>query len=520
MTVSKPPLKSESSALNKEIASIGKNSSVYLIGQILSRAVGFFMIPLYTRFISPTNYGVMEMIEILTGSIAMIVSINISDSLPRFYYAEKDEETRNKIISTSILGLGLIGLPIVLFFLLTSKYLAFLIADEAKYTFYLQISIVTCWFGILCEIGYTYLRMKYMAKTFVLITMANLALALSLNIYFIIFLNLDILGVFYSTLITQGLTALILTIWILKGVPLQLSIHFLKKLIAFGLPLVPSRIGLSLGFVSNRFFLRWFGASDPVSALALVGLFSLGHKFGAIVNRFITIPFNSFWGPRRMELLLSVSDSSESRETVAGICTYSTMISLYFALILSSGIENIIEIMADPSYKNSHIIVPFVALSYVALGLETHFSAGILQLRKTTSATFISLLSLAIILLWNYIFIPIYGIYGAVTSNLAGFAVRCILTYLVSQRLYHIPFEIRRIMVLFLAACILYFLSQLVVATSPYVTMLLRISVAASYPLALFFIGFYHEKELIFAGQCLQKIRTHTKALCNIKVSS
>ncbi len=301
-----------------------------------------------------------------------------------------------------------------------------------------------------------------------------------------------------------------LSLSILKKIHLRVSLPILWQLIKFGLPLVPSRIGSMLGFVSNRFFLRWFGSTDPTIALAQVGLFSLGHRFGVIINRFVNVPFNSFWGPRRLDLLLSNNPSA--KETVARICTYATMLSIYFALLLSSGIESLIEIIAHPSYRGAHLVVPFVALSYVALGLERHFTTGILYRRKTIWSTYISVLALCVILVWNYLFVPKYGLTGAATSNLAGFVVRVTLVYIVSQRLYPIPFELGRIALMFITAFVLYVASQALVFSSPYVTFLVRTSFVGLYPFVLFILRFYKEGELEFVGHFIRKGHKVTEA--------
>ncbi len=391
----------------------------------------------------------------------------------------------------------------VLFFIFFSNYISLIILDSPEYQYYLQLMIASVWVGLLCEIGFTYLRMRYLAKIFVSVTITQLALALGLNIYFIVYLRLDILGIFYSTLITQTLVALVLTFGILRKVGTSVSLSLLKDLIAFGLPLVPSRISLMLGFVSNRFFLRWFGAADPIVALTNVGLFSLGHKFGVIINRFVNSPFNAFWNPRRMELLLS--DAHAAKETTARVCTYATMVSLYFALLLSSGIESLIEIMADSSYYGAHIVVPFVALSYVALGLESHFSTGILYVRKTSWLSYVSILAIIVILVWNYFFVPIYGLYGAATSNLAGFSVRLVLIYIISQRLYKIPFEIKRIVLMFGVSILLFLISQMITFDSTYLTFVSRLAFVGLFPIYLFLFNFYKEGELEMVGTLIDK---------------
>src|SRR4051794_4182593 len=103
-----------SSSLRNEVLSVGKHSLVYVVGQAISRAVGFFMIPVYTHFLAPSNYGAMEMIEILTGAFLMVLSLGITDGMSRFYYAEKDITARDQIISTIIIGFGVLGLPLLL----------------------------------------------------------------------------------------------------------------------------------------------------------------------------------------------------------------------------------------------------------------------------------------------------------------------------------------------------------------------------------------------------------------------
>src|SRR5438105_3195276 len=180
------------SALHKEVLSVGKHSLIYVVGQAISRAVGFLMIPVYTSYIAPSNYGAMELIEIVTAACLMIISMGVGDGMSRFYYAEKDPAERRRVISTVILGFGFLGLPLVLLLMALSRWICLGILEDDVYAFCLQIAIAAAWFGMLCEVGYTYLRMRYQARQFVIITTTQLVAALSLNVYFIVFLKLAI----------------------------------------------------------------------------------------------------------------------------------------------------------------------------------------------------------------------------------------------------------------------------------------------------------------------------------------
>src|SRR5262249_22203059 len=155
--------------------------------------------------------------------------------------------SRNQVISTIILGFGALGLPLVLLLLVCAPALSSLILEDTRYRECLQIAIAASWFGMLCEVGFTYLRMLYLAKTFGAITTAQLGAALALNVYCVVYLQWDVLGIFYSTLVTQAAPGSLLSILILRQVGWHISFDLVRRLLAFGLPLVPPQIGLMLG---------------------------------------------------------------------------------------------------------------------------------------------------------------------------------------------------------------------------------------------------------------------------------
>jgi len=482
------------SAVHREVISIGRTSTWYMIASGLHRSIGFFMIPIYTRFISPTNYGAMDLITILAGSIAVFISLGVSESMARLYYAEPEENQRNRVISTVIIGFGLIGLPIVIVFLLLANYIAMIVSSSEEYVFYMRIAIASVWFAMFIEISYTYLRMLYKAKLFFVITTAQVVIALLLNIYFVVILKLDILGIFYSTFITQSVSSILLVAYMLKNVGFCFSRKYLRRLINFGLPLVPSQIGIILTNASNRFFLRWFGNPDPLIALANVGILSLAQKFGVVLHSFITTPFISFWAPRRTQLLLS--KESDAKHTIARICTYAALITNYAALVLSAGIESIIKIMADQEYWSASEIVPLFALAYVIFALEPHFMAGLIYKEKTGPVTFIGIVALLIILIWNYFLIPEFGIYAAATSNLIANIFRSISIYVISQNVYKVPFEMVRLLKILVVALAMFYTSKLIKLESNYLNLTMRTGFVMLYPFCLYFVGFYEKGEL------------------------
>jgi O-antigen/teichoic acid export membrane protein len=494
------------SPFKKEITVIGKHSMVYFIGQALSRAVGFFMIPVYTRFIAPSDYGIMELVGIIAGGLSILISMSVSDSLSRFYYAQREKSEQNIVVSTAIFGFAVCGIPVVMLFIYLDQFFSTLVLESTEYSLLFLIAFLTGWFGLLIDAGTSYLRICYYSKLFVITSTSQLASALCLNIYFVVFRQLGILGILYSNLITSAIFGLALSLGVIIAVKPHFSLTKFIQLVKFGLPLVPSRIGLSFGFLSNRFFLQRF------ATLSDLGLFSLGFNFAVIISRFINTPLNMFWGPRRLELLLS--EEQNSQRIVARVCTYNVFLSIFAALILSVSIKDIIELIADPSYWGAHKIVPVIALTMVVAGLENHMNAGILISKRTSLISYFGVISLFVILAWNFFFIPVYGVWGAATANLAGNILRLILIYLTSQRLYPLPFELSRIMKLFLASFLMFAFAIVcpIKATPPLLGLLLKLIFVSLYPFLLYLLRFYDQGEILQFKKIISSLSRNT---CN-----
>lgn len=267
----------------------------------------------------------------------------------------------------------------------------------------------------------------------------------------------------------------------------------LKRLLGFGLPLVPSVVTLQLSNYLNPLLIRWMLAGDPTFVLAQVGLFAAGQKIGVVVNRFVTVPFNAFWRPRRMELVMQ--DNPEVKRILARICTYATLGSAQIAVLLSVSVENLLQLCVDPRYWGAYRVVPLIALAYVVLGLEHHFSVGMFYARKTIWATWIGLLSLLIMVLVNLALLPSMGILAAALSSLIGISVRVALVLVVSQRLYPIQFELRRLAWLLASCVILFGVSCFVQFDSVPLTLLARLACGSALLPLLWMGGFFWPEE-------------------------
>ena len=146
--------------LKEILKKIGQHTLIYSVGNILSRMIGFFMIPVYTHYLTPGDYGVIELLDLTTYFISMVIGVGMSHAILRFYYEYQDQEQRNQVISTAfIFTLGILVLALAVLYPLSQR-ISQLIFGTVQYRPYLQIIFATMCLGILIELALSYVRAK------------------------------------------------------------------------------------------------------------------------------------------------------------------------------------------------------------------------------------------------------------------------------------------------------------------------------------------------------------------------
>jgi len=452
---------------------LARHSLIYGFGNLLNGIASFLLLPVYTRFLTPHDYGIKELVGLTTDVIGILMATAISSAVYRFYFEYESEEDRFEVISSAILAIASIGLMGLTGLFALSKPLAAVVLDSPELSHFFMISFCSMWFQSLNGISYDYLRATQRSLQFIMYSFGKLILAIILNIYFICFLKIGVLGVLLSTLITSILMTLLLTAPLLRKTGFRISRNKIVEMVRFGLPMIISQMGAFVVHLSDRFFIKNY------CSIADAGLYSLGYRFGALPANFISAPFNQIWMPRRFELC-----KQEGAERIFGRCLAVSMLT-----------REVLELISDPSYWSASGIVPIVALATTIFTFHYHFNIGILIEKKTKYLAYINSSNAVIVIALNFLLIPTFGIYGAAVATLIAFMYKATLTYWLGSRYYSIHFEFDRITHLLLVAVALFAISfviqfDLIIARITLKTMLL-----ICYPIILFYTSFFTNSE-------------------------
>lgn len=468
------------------IKNIAHQAFLYGIGSALTRLTGFILIPVYARYINPAEFGILAIFLLVMSILQILYGMGIHAAFLRFYYDCKTGLQKRKLMGTVIIFLLLMSIIFSFILLLNQRWILKVIFDTEQYEYHFSILILNIVFELFFLSFLELLRAKEMPLKYIIFSVNKFILSLLLNILFIIYYKRGFLGVLEGGMLASLVSLIFIYFNQMKSVKVSLNYSTLKEMMKYGLPFVPANLCSLILTSSDRYLLKMF------SSYSEVGLYSMGYKFGLIINIFLIMPFNLAWPTQ----IINISKKENAKEIFAKVMTYVILIATLCSVSLIVFIQDIYKIVLTPEYFASYSIVQFIAFSYVFQGIYCVGILGMFIRKKTKPQLVIFSIAAILNLVLNFIFIPRWGMHGAAIATFLSYLVIPILTYYYSQKLYKVEYEYIRIVKIFFSAVVVislnHFANDIVFLTSFYGKFLLILLFSAILTLT----GFFDEKEI------------------------
>ncbi|HYR51619.1 MAG TPA: oligosaccharide flippase family protein [Candidatus Dormibacteraeota bacterium] len=477
-----------------------KHTSIYTVGNLTNKAVGFLMIPIYTHFLSPREYGIMDMLDLTIVLVGMLVGMGIGTAVFRFYYSSNDDKERREVIGSALLFNTLVAGVVGLVIIVASKQASEILFRASGYAFYIQLAILAFWVGTIGDVCRTYLRVQERSVLYVVASIGQLLVGLSLNIYFIAFRHMGVLGFLLSTLISNLLASVILLARTVSEIGFSFSVFKVRQMLGYGMPFVLSGLGLFILNFADRYFLNAY------AGLSAVGVYALGYKFGFMINVLVVAPFLQMWQAQ----MFVVEKEANAPAIYVRMFEYFAALIVFAVLGVSIFIKDILRVMAGPEYFSAYQIVPIVALAYVFNGWAQYFRLGMLLTRRTGPIAAIMTGTGILTLVLYVVLIHAFHAMGAAVATLISFGVMMVWTYVASQRLFPVPYDLRRIAAVLGIAGLCYAVSwaaDSTLGTFHLLGVIVRAATLAAYPLTLIYTGFFASEGIRHLGELPAGIR-------------
>lgn len=472
----------------RTLKTIAKHTAIYSTADLLAKAVGFFLLPIYTHYLSPADYGILELLSVSLTIIIILVQQGMHTSFFRGYsFDYKDnEEEKKEVVSTSYLYLLFSSFIFLGIATLLSRQINNLLFQSKDYTLLVRLTFITGFFNVISTIPFQLFRAKLQSVKFSLVSILRFLLNVSFNIYFILKLKMGLSGVVHGNLYTSILISILTFFLIYKNLSLKISIYKLKKMLNYGLPLVPGGLSIWVLSVANRYFL------ERLSTTTELGLYSLGSRFSGILEFLIIQPFLTTWP----SIYFPLAKEKDAPVTFSRLTTYFLLIGSFFSLGIIALSNPVIKIMADPQYWGTFRVIPLLVFSVLLYGLFSLLNIGIFIQNKTRYNPVIIGIAAVFNLSLNYFLIPPYGMLGAAYATFFSYLLMDILAYIINVRVYPVPYEWIRIIKIISVTVLSFIIINQVQVSFWKRELLYKFLLLFIFPLLLWVSGFFTSGEM------------------------
>jgi O-antigen/teichoic acid export membrane protein len=485
----------------RHMKQLAKQSFIYTIGSVAQSAVAILLIPLYTRYLGPTDYGALEITNTALSVLLFSLSFGFASSILKYYSLDlqNDAGQQKKLIGTAFLSL----VPVVLLcesvlFLCARPLAQFLFGDPNLFV-YIQILIATSFFAILLNQGFAVLRAQEDSKKYTLVFLARFLALLVFNVAAVVVFKAGLKGILIGNMLTYIIACLMLVPTLLRSASFTFDVGLLKLLLAFGIPLVPASMAQWFMVLSDRYFLRTF------RSLTEVGIYSLGYKIGFLVMILLVTPFQLAW-PTISFRAASAKDQ-DHRELYAKSLTYFVLVGLAMMIPLSLFAHDLIVLFSNKSFVRGADVVWIVALSYIFYGAHFVVSTGIHLAKKTKLYPWLVVIPALLNVVLNYFLIKPFGMMGAAYATLASFVVMFACAYVVSNYFYPVAYEWKRIGLLVALTTAALSAGQFVPVGNLAISIVLKCIIIVAVAVILVLFGFFDAKEIAMARSLIGTFR-------------
>lgn len=432
---------------------IVKHSTIYAIGNILRQIASFIMLPIYTHFLSPADYGVVGLLTFAMSIAEAFFGARLGEAMPKYYFQEDSPRRKNAVISTAfIITAASSAIAAFVLYLFKTETSSLLFGSD-KY------ALIVGLFGIMMltqpieSYGMTYIRIMQRPVLFIGMSLTKLVLQLALNIGLIVGLKLGVLGVVISGLVASGTYAVVLTVFTTSKTGGHFDWGIGKSMLNFCWPLWFVGLASIYIYSSNRYYIRVF------SSLSDVGLYELAAKFGMILVLVAWQPFNQFWETERFNLYRQ----ENSQRIFSTVFQFLGLVLSIAAICIGVTAEPVIRIMSSSEFHKAYLAVPILTMAFL-LGSFTNFANfSFMVTDKTKIISYLSYVTVAVVSILNLALIPTYGFVGAAIALTGAMLVQFLLSFYKGRALYDMGIDLRLTLIYLSITSVVFILGALVV---------------------------------------------------------
>ena len=419
--------------------------AVYGAGDVAVSAVSFLLIPIYTRVLTTTDFGVFALLLSIEAGSKILLRWGLDSAFIRLYYDCPDRQARQTLASSIFWFLTAVNAPLLLAGILAAPWIGESLLGTRAHTDTMRVFFLNTFVLGFSFVPFNVYRVEGRSGLFASLTFLRAAGTVALRLALVVFVGMGVLGLVLADLILTAVVAVCVAPTAAKLLRFRFSWTVLREALGFGLPRVPHGMAHQVTALSDRWVLNAFLSADQV------GVYAIGATFGLSIKLFLAA-FSYAWTPFAFEAM-----NRPAAKTLYGRVTiYVTGLLVLLATILSAISEDLVRLMTDPAFHAAGAVVPWIASGVVFQGFYQTAAMGLIITKRTGLLPVATAAAAAVAVGANLLLVPRFGIVGAAWSTTCAYATLAVVGYVLSQRVYPIRYDWAKLLSIVVAGIVAY----------------------------------------------------------------
>lgn len=479
------------------LRNIIKNSAIYSVSDVVLKVIGFFLIPIYTRALSPEEYGIIGYTAAIIQMLTPIAGLGLIGSLPILYHAYDGLE-RKRLISSVVNFTFVYSLLVTLVFILWGRVTFTTLGSQVPFEPYILLALWTLFFTTFFYLPLGILNMEERSVHYGLYSLGLSLINVATSVVLVVIFKMGALGVLWGGAVSGAIGMVVALVIIRDSYLPVIQWSKLKLIFVLALPTLPHLMSSTLWrfvdrlFLAEQLTLSVSGTYAVATTISSVALIVLGGASTALNPVF-------FQRVYRQDPALRVD--------WARLCSLFTLLAALVGLGLALLGPELVRFLTPPKYHDAIPLLPTLVLGHILTGLYWMASPGLGYTRKTWVYPVASLPAAGINLLLNAYLVPRFGAFGAAWAMVSAAGIQFVMCISFSQYFFRVPYEFRQIGKVLVLSVGIFAASGLLTGLSFWFTVMGKVLLISLLPIGLTLVRFFAPTELDAARSFVAKIR-------------
>lgn len=466
------------------IGALAHDTAIYGGTRVAVKSLAFLLVPLYAHFLSPSEFGVLELV---LATMALIdVFIALPGAFARFFFDKDDRAWRRQVITAYFAIEAAYPAVLIGILMLFSGPLAGGVADSSTYATLFVIALADLYLTNIVDLPMALCRLRRKPLTFAFYALTRAVTMVVFSVLFVAVWEYGVKGILLASL-TSACVVFVISAreWVRDLVP-RVPPGLVREMLEFSWPTILSGIAFyALNFLDRFFVAHYHGTADT-------GLYGAAFRYGQVVVVGV-FAFRMGWSQWHFSWL----HTDRHPQMVARAANYYFFAIGFLVALVSLWILPLFHLLMPERFWEATYAVPPLALAAAGTGAFNVFAIGMNVTKRMRLLLPVSAASAALAIGLYFLLIPRYSFLGAAWATATAFAAMAIGTVVVCQRIYPVPWEWRRIGLAIGVTVALCLAALALDAWAPfYASLPVRAALTLAYPLVLVVLGFFPRSDL------------------------